>query len=154
MINHSNTSSGCTIPHYCPMLSQLFLTFRNPGGKSFTCSDGKSSWAGECSVKVGTLRPADTVISFYSGSFYTNVTCRMEKRINKFRGWLPRKPMKFDNNTLPDLEENESFTAPFSRSRIHQWVTRKCPLKALPQPLGDDFNLIVYCWLVHFPLPL
>lgn len=46
----------------------------------------------------------------------------MEKRINQFRGWLPRKPMKFDSNTLPYLEENESFTAPFSRSRIHQWV--------------------------------
>lgn len=48
----------------------------------------------------------------------------MEKRINKFRGWLPRKPMRFDNDTLPDLAENESFTAPFSRSRIHQWVER------------------------------
>uniref|UniRef100_A0A7N8XLW2 Anoctamin n=1 Tax=Mastacembelus armatus TaxID=205130 RepID=A0A7N8XLW2_9TELE len=44
------------------------------------------------------------------------------KRINKFRGWLPRKPMKFDNDTLPDLEENESFTAPFSRSRIHHFI--------------------------------
>ncbi|KAM3859281.1 anoctamin-4-like isoform 2-T2 [Diretmus argenteus] len=47
---------------------------------------------------------------------------RMEKRINKFRGWLPRKPMKFDSDTLPDLEENESFTAPFSRSRIHHFI--------------------------------
>ncbi|KAK6314670.1 hypothetical protein J4Q44_G00141990 [Coregonus suidteri] len=47
---------------------------------------------------------------------------RMEKRINRFRGWLPRKPMKFDNDTLPDLEENESFTAPFSRSRIHHFT--------------------------------
>ncbi|XP_061570126.1 anoctamin-4-like [Cololabis saira] len=47
---------------------------------------------------------------------------RMEKRINKFRGWLPRKPMKFDNDTLPDLAENESFTAPFSRSRIHHFI--------------------------------
>ncbi|XP_047194539.1 anoctamin-4 isoform X1 [Hippoglossus stenolepis] len=47
---------------------------------------------------------------------------RMEKRMNKFRGWLPQKPMKFDNNTLPDLEENESFTAPFSRSRIHHFI--------------------------------
>uniref|UniRef100_A0A672HEU4 Anoctamin n=1 Tax=Salarias fasciatus TaxID=181472 RepID=A0A672HEU4_SALFA len=44
------------------------------------------------------------------------------KRINKFRGWLPRKPMKFDNDRLPDLEENESFTAPFSRSRIHHFI--------------------------------
>uniref|UniRef100_A0A8C9XRW5 Anoctamin n=1 Tax=Sander lucioperca TaxID=283035 RepID=A0A8C9XRW5_SANLU len=47
---------------------------------------------------------------------------RMEKRINKFRGWLPRKPMKFDSETLPDLEEKESFTAPFSRSRIHHFI--------------------------------
>ncbi|XP_076009973.1 anoctamin-4-like [Genypterus blacodes] len=47
---------------------------------------------------------------------------RMEKRINKFRGWLPRKPMKFDNDALPDLEENESFTAPFSQSRIHHFI--------------------------------
>ncbi|XP_023666282.2 anoctamin-4 isoform X3 [Paramormyrops kingsleyae] len=48
---------------------------------------------------------------------------RMEKRINKFRGWLPRKPMKFDSDTLPDLEENDSFTAPFSQQRIHQEAT-------------------------------
>ncbi|XP_078797816.1 anoctamin-4-like isoform X5 [Oryzias latipes] len=47
---------------------------------------------------------------------------RMEKHINKFRGWLPRKPMKFDSETLPDLEQNESFTAPFSRSRIHHFI--------------------------------
>uniref|UniRef100_A0A8C5AEX3 Anoctamin n=1 Tax=Gadus morhua TaxID=8049 RepID=A0A8C5AEX3_GADMO len=47
---------------------------------------------------------------------------RMEKRINKVRGWLPRKPMKFTSDTLPDLEENESFTAPFSRSRIHHFI--------------------------------
>ncbi|XP_075867523.1 anoctamin-4-like [Nelusetta ayraudi] len=47
---------------------------------------------------------------------------RMEKRINKFRSWLPRKPMKFSNDTLPDLAENESFTARFSRSRIHHFI--------------------------------
>uniref|UniRef100_A0A8C6WVE2 Anoctamin n=1 Tax=Neogobius melanostomus TaxID=47308 RepID=A0A8C6WVE2_9GOBI len=46
---------------------------------------------------------------------------RMEKRINKFRGFLPRKPMKF-TASLPDLEEGESFTAPFSRSRIHHFI--------------------------------
>ncbi|XP_072311063.1 anoctamin-4-like isoform X1 [Eucyclogobius newberryi] len=46
---------------------------------------------------------------------------RMEKRINKFRGFLPRKPMKFAAS-LPDLEEGESFTAPFSRSRIHHFI--------------------------------
>uniref|UniRef100_A0A8C9QW35 Anoctamin n=1 Tax=Scleropages formosus TaxID=113540 RepID=A0A8C9QW35_SCLFO len=44
------------------------------------------------------------------------------KRITRFRGWLPRKPMKFNNDTLPDLEENESFTAPFSQQRIHHFI--------------------------------
>lgn len=68
----------------------------------------------------------------------------MEKRINKFRGWLPRKPMKFDNDRLPDLEENESFTAPFSRSRIHQWVVEEC---FTPR---DFLNLILHRQLVHF----
>ncbi|KAI1883858.1 hypothetical protein AGOR_G00236360 [Albula goreensis] len=47
---------------------------------------------------------------------------RMEKRLSQFRGWLPRKPMKFDDDTLPDLEENESFTAPFSQQRIHHFI--------------------------------
>ncbi|KAG5267357.1 hypothetical protein AALO_G00220800 [Alosa alosa] len=46
---------------------------------------------------------------------------RLEKKMSKFRGWLPRKPMKFDES-LPDLEENESFTAPFSRQRIHHFI--------------------------------
>uniref|UniRef100_A0A8C7ZZT7 Anoctamin n=1 Tax=Oryzias sinensis TaxID=183150 RepID=A0A8C7ZZT7_9TELE len=55
-------------------------------------------------------------------SSHGNFSCRMEKHINKFRGWLPRKPMKFDSETLPDLEQNESFTAPFSRSRIHHFI--------------------------------
>ncbi|XP_028809715.1 anoctamin-4 isoform X2 [Denticeps clupeoides] len=47
---------------------------------------------------------------------------RLEKKICRFRGWLPRKPMKFDDDTLPDLEEHESFTAPFSRQRIHHFI--------------------------------
>ncbi|MGH0116504.1 UNVERIFIED_CONTAM: hypothetical protein FKN15_009637 [Acipenser sinensis] len=46
----------------------------------------------------------------------------MEKRISRFRGWLPRKPMKFDKDTLPDLEENDSYTAPFSQQRIHHFI--------------------------------
>ncbi|XP_031438519.1 anoctamin-4 [Clupea harengus] len=46
---------------------------------------------------------------------------RLEKKMSKFRGWLPRKLMKFDD-TIPDLEENESFTAPFSRQRIHHFI--------------------------------
>uniref|UniRef100_A0A671VM74 Anoctamin n=1 Tax=Sparus aurata TaxID=8175 RepID=A0A671VM74_SPAAU len=62
------------------------------------------------------------VLCRYAELMNIRMPFRMEKRINKFRGWLPRKPMKFDNDTLPDLEENESFTAPFSRSRIHHFI--------------------------------
>ncbi|TKS91086.1 Anoctamin-4 Transmembrane protein 16D [Collichthys lucidus] len=61
------------------------------------------------------------VLCRYAELMNIRMPFRMEKRINKFRGWLPRKPMKFDD-TLPDLEENESFTAPFSRSRIHHFI--------------------------------
>ncbi|XP_029455582.1 anoctamin-4 [Rhinatrema bivittatum] len=47
---------------------------------------------------------------------------RMEKQISRFRGWLPRKPMKLDKETLPDLEENDCYTAPFSQQRIHHFI--------------------------------
>uniref|UniRef100_A0A8C5HQC9 Anoctamin n=1 Tax=Gouania willdenowi TaxID=441366 RepID=A0A8C5HQC9_GOUWI len=47
---------------------------------------------------------------------------RMEKRINRFRDWFPGKSVKFNRDALPDLKENESFTAPFSQSRIHHFI--------------------------------
>ncbi|XP_017593463.1 PREDICTED: anoctamin-4 isoform X7 [Corvus brachyrhynchos] len=47
---------------------------------------------------------------------------RIEKQISRFRGWLPRKPMKLDKETLPDLEENDCYTAPFSQQRIHHFI--------------------------------
>lgn len=81
---------------------------------------------------------------------------RMEKRINKFRSWLPRKPMKFSNDTLPDLAENESFTARFSRSRIHQWVERQY-IDTLERRMHLDtgsllFVRLVFCWMqFHYP---
>ncbi|CAL8405415.1 unnamed protein product [Arctogadus glacialis] len=62
------------------------------------------------------------VLCRYAELMNIRMPFRMEKRINKVRGWLPRKPMKFTSDTLPDLEENESFTAPFSRSRIHHFI--------------------------------
>lgn len=45
---------------------------------------------------------------------------RIDKQISRFRRWLPRKPMRLDKETLPDLEENDCYTAPFSQQRIHQ----------------------------------
>lgn len=47
---------------------------------------------------------------------------RIDKQISRFRRWLPKKPMRLDKETLPDLEENDCYTAPFSQQRIHQWV--------------------------------
>ncbi|XP_072340942.1 anoctamin-4-like isoform X1 [Scyliorhinus torazame] len=47
---------------------------------------------------------------------------RMEKRLSRFRGWLPRKPMKLDKDTLPDLEDTDCYTAPFSQQRIHHFI--------------------------------
>ncbi|XP_074923380.1 anoctamin-4 isoform X1 [Chelonoidis abingdonii] len=47
---------------------------------------------------------------------------RIERQISRFRGWLPRKPMRLDKETLPDLEENDCYTAPFSQQRIHHFI--------------------------------
>ncbi|KAM7328039.1 hypothetical protein ACRRTK_012131 [Alexandromys fortis] len=44
---------------------------------------------------------------------------RIDKQISRFRRWLPKKPMRLDKETLPDLEENDCYTAPFSQQRIH-----------------------------------
>ncbi|XP_043943716.1 anoctamin-4 isoform X3 [Protopterus annectens] len=49
---------------------------------------------------------------------------RLEKQISRFRGWLPRSPMRLDKETLPDLEENDCYTAPFSQQRIHHMILR------------------------------
>ncbi|XP_008584845.1 PREDICTED: anoctamin-4 [Galeopterus variegatus] len=47
---------------------------------------------------------------------------RIDKQISSFRRWLPKKPMRLDKETLPDLEENDCYTAPFSQQRIHHFI--------------------------------
>ncbi|XP_041442194.1 anoctamin-4 isoform X3 [Xenopus laevis] len=47
---------------------------------------------------------------------------RMEKQLSRFRGWLPKKPMRLDKEKIPDLEENDCYTAPFSQQRIHHFI--------------------------------
>lgn len=42
--------------------------------------------------------------------------------MRELKSWLPRNPMKLDKEALPDLEETDCYTAPFSRARIHQYV--------------------------------
>ncbi|XP_034019164.1 anoctamin-4-like isoform X2 [Thalassophryne amazonica] len=75
-----------------------------------------------CDVIFLKLHAPWEVLCRYAELMNIRMPFRIEKRINRFRVWLPRKPMKFDSDTLPDLEENESFTAPFSRSRIHHFI--------------------------------
>uniref|UniRef100_A0A3Q2Z6W4 Anoctamin n=1 Tax=Hippocampus comes TaxID=109280 RepID=A0A3Q2Z6W4_HIPCM len=39
-----------------------------------------------------------------------------------YKVWLPRNPMKLDKEALPDLEETDCYTAPFSRARMHHFT--------------------------------
>uniref|UniRef100_A0A674B8X4 Anoctamin n=1 Tax=Salmo trutta TaxID=8032 RepID=A0A674B8X4_SALTR len=41
---------------------------------------------------------------------------------NIHNSWLPRNPMKLDKEALPDLEETDCYTAPFSRARMHHFT--------------------------------
>ncbi|GAA6070917.1 anoctamin-3 isoform X2, partial [Tachysurus ichikawai] len=45
---------------------------------------------------------------------------RFHLRCRQIKTWLPRNPMKLDKEALPDLEETDCYTAPFSRARMHQ----------------------------------
>ncbi|XP_032893782.1 anoctamin-4 isoform X2 [Amblyraja radiata] len=47
---------------------------------------------------------------------------RMEKRLRKIRRWFPRKPMRLDKDVMPDLEDTDCYTAPFSQQRIHHFI--------------------------------
>lgn len=87
-----------------------------PGGKSSSNPSVSRSWGGESSVW-------EEPTSWFDFSCFDGTVChRVEKHVTKLRGWFPSRPVKFDNSSVPDLEGNQNFTAPFSRSRIHQWV--------------------------------
>lgn len=45
---------------------------------------------------------------------------RFNLRWRQVKSWLPKNPMKLDKQALPDLEETDCYTAPFSRARMHQ----------------------------------
>ncbi|XP_034391311.1 anoctamin-3 [Cyclopterus lumpus] len=47
---------------------------------------------------------------------------RFHLRCRQIKSWLPRNPMKLDKEALPDLEESDCYTAPFSRARIHHFT--------------------------------
>ncbi|XP_061773248.1 anoctamin-3 [Nerophis ophidion] len=47
---------------------------------------------------------------------------RFHLRCRQIKSWLPRNPMKLDKEALPDLEETDCYTAPFSRARTHHFT--------------------------------
>ncbi|XP_038562190.1 anoctamin-3 isoform X1 [Micropterus salmoides] len=47
---------------------------------------------------------------------------RFHLRCRQIKSWLPRNPMKLDKEALPDLEETDCYTAPFSRARMHHFT--------------------------------
>uniref|UniRef100_A0A663MEQ2 Anoctamin n=1 Tax=Athene cunicularia TaxID=194338 RepID=A0A663MEQ2_ATHCN len=60
---------------------------------------------------------------FRKKCYYTDWRSKTMGRLRNMRelkSWLPRNPMKLDKEALPDLEETDCYTAPFSRARIHQ----------------------------------
>uniref|UniRef100_A0A452H9G6 Anoctamin n=1 Tax=Gopherus agassizii TaxID=38772 RepID=A0A452H9G6_9SAUR len=62
------------------------------------------------------------VLGRYAEVMNVRMPFRIERQISRFQGWLPRKPMRLDKETLPDLEENDCYTAPFSQQRIHHFI--------------------------------
>ncbi|XP_029438252.1 anoctamin-3 isoform X1 [Rhinatrema bivittatum] len=46
----------------------------------------------------------------------------LQRNLRRWKSWLPRNPMKLDKEALPDLEETDCYTAPFSRARIHHFT--------------------------------
>ncbi|KAJ8333944.1 hypothetical protein SKAU_G00412630 [Synaphobranchus kaupii] len=49
-------------------------------------------------------------------------TVGFQLRWRQLKSWLPRNPMKLDKEALPDLEETDCYTAPFSRARMHHFT--------------------------------
>ncbi|KAG8564413.1 hypothetical protein GDO81_016451, partial [Engystomops pustulosus] len=46
----------------------------------------------------------------------------LQRNMRQLKSWLPRNPMKLDKEALPDLEETDCYTAPFSRARMHHFT--------------------------------
>ncbi|KAM8939067.1 anoctamin-3 isoform 2-T2 [Pelodytes ibericus] len=46
----------------------------------------------------------------------------LQRNMRQLKSWLPKNPMKLDKEALPDLEETDCYTAPFSRARMHHFT--------------------------------
>uniref|UniRef100_A0A8D0CN86 Anoctamin n=1 Tax=Scleropages formosus TaxID=113540 RepID=A0A8D0CN86_SCLFO len=63
--------------------------------------------------------PWDTLCK-YAEQMNIRMPFRFQLRLRQLKSWLPKNPMKLDKEALPDLEETDCYTAPFSRARMHQ----------------------------------
>ncbi|XP_060694651.1 anoctamin-3 [Hemiscyllium ocellatum] len=63
---------------------------------------------------------------FRKKCYYTDwknkVMSSVQRNLRQLKSWLPRNPMKLDKEALPDLEETDCYTAPFSRARMHHFT--------------------------------
>uniref|UniRef100_A0A4W3JJL9 Anoctamin n=1 Tax=Callorhinchus milii TaxID=7868 RepID=A0A4W3JJL9_CALMI len=60
---------------------------------------------------------------FRKKCYYTDWKSRaVQRNLRQVKSWLPRNPMKLDKEALPDLEETDCYTAPFSRARAHHFT--------------------------------
>ncbi|XP_055522089.1 anoctamin-3-like isoform X2 [Leucoraja erinacea] len=58
----------------------------------------------------------------YYTAWRSKMISSVQKSMRHVKSWLPRNPMQLDKEALPDLEEAESYTAPFSRARMHHFT--------------------------------
>uniref|UniRef100_A0A7N8YHE0 Anoctamin n=1 Tax=Mastacembelus armatus TaxID=205130 RepID=A0A7N8YHE0_9TELE len=65
--------------------------------------------------------PWDTLCK-YAEQMNIRMPFRFHLRCRQIKSWLPRNPMKLDKEALPDLEETDCYTAPFSRARMHHFT--------------------------------
>ncbi|XP_070618034.1 anoctamin-3 isoform X1 [Erythrolamprus reginae] len=65
--------------------------------------------------------PWDTLCK-YAERMNIRMPFSFQRNMRELKSWLPRNPMKLDKEALPDLEETDCYTAPFSRARIHHFT--------------------------------
>ncbi|XP_063800404.1 anoctamin-3 isoform X2 [Pseudophryne corroboree] len=65
--------------------------------------------------------PWDTLCK-YAERMNIRMPFSLQRNMRQLKSWLPRNPMKLDKEALPDLEDTDCYTAPFSRARMHHFT--------------------------------
>uniref|UniRef100_A0A3P9M3G1 Anoctamin n=1 Tax=Oryzias latipes TaxID=8090 RepID=A0A3P9M3G1_ORYLA len=59
---------------------------------------------------------------FRKKCYFSDTRSKGLGRCQQIKNWFPKNPMKLDKEALPDLEESDCYTAPFSRARMHHFT--------------------------------